>query len=53
MSISSSLLDDNLLQIKKNNDRYAFLCGVFSQFLWGMSNIQLKTYRSFFQMNFL
>ena len=52
MSIASSLLDDNLLQIKKNNDRYAFLCGVFSQFLWGMSNIQLKTYRSFFPNQF-
>ena len=52
MSISSSLLDDNLLEIKRKNDKYAFLCGIFSQFLWGMSNIQLKTYRTYFPKEF-
>jgi len=45
MDTSSSLMSDNS---KKKRDLYAFFMGVISQFFWGISNIQLKTYRGFF-----
>ena len=35
-------------KIKGKEDLYAFLTGVLSQFFLGMSNIQLKTYRTYF-----
>ena len=45
MDTSSSLMSDNS---RKKRDLYAFFMGVISQFFWGISNIQLKTYRGFF-----
>ena len=36
-SISSSLLDDNMKEIKRKNDRYAYICAIMTQFLWAMN----------------
>ena len=36
----------------KKGDIYAYIMGVICQFFWAMSNIQLKTYRTFFAENF-
>ena len=49
MDSSSSLFSD---RTKRKRDLYAFFVGVISQFFWGISNIQLKTYRIFFPENF-
>ena len=46
---SSSLFSDNT---RKKREIYSFFMGVISQFFWGISNIQLKTYRTFFQEHF-
>ena len=48
-SLSSSSSKD---KTKRRRDLYAFIIGVISQFFWGMSNIQLKTYRKFFPNHF-
>ena len=45
MDSSSSHFSDNT---RRKRDLYAFFMGVISQFFWGISNIQLKTYRSLF-----
>ena len=45
MDSTSSLFSD---RTRRKRDLYAFTVGVLSQFFWGISNIQLKTYRSFF-----
>jgi len=37
---------------KKKREIYSFFMGVLAQFFWGISNIQLKTYRTFFPDNF-
>ena len=46
---SSSLFSDNT---RKKREIYSFFMGVISQFFWGISNIQLKTYRTFFPEHF-
>ena len=49
-------MEDALSSSSKNNKHkkeiYAFIMGVISQFFWGMSNIQLKTYRTYFPDHF-
>ena len=51
-SISSSLLDDNMKELKRKNDRYAYICAIMTQFLWAMNSIQLKTYKPYFPKAF-
>lgn len=52
MGLFSSSLSDLSDNTKRKRDLYAFSVGVLSQFFLGMSNIQLKTYRTFFPDNF-
>ena len=49
MDSTSSLFSDNT---RRKRDLYAFIVGILSQFFWGISNIQLKTYRTFFPDDF-
>ncbi len=51
-NISNSLLDDNLKEIKRTNDRYAYICAIITQFLWAINSIQLKTYKQYFPIQF-
>ena len=47
-SIDSSKLDDELLAVKRKNERFATIIGIISQFIWAINSIQLKTYPQFF-----
>ena len=49
MDSSSSHYSENT---KRKRDIYSFFMGVIAQFFWGISNIQLKTYRTFFPDTF-
>ena len=48
MSERSSDLDDEKLLEKRNNERFAYLLGIFVQFLWALNGIQMKTFRIYF-----
>ena len=48
MSEESSLLSDDKYLEKKRNERFAYLLGVFTQFLWSLSSFQMKTYNPSF-----
>ena len=47
-SVGSSKLDDEMLAVKRKNERFATVIGVISQFIWAINSIQLKTYPQFF-----
>ena len=47
ISNSTGLLDGKQKYIK-----YAFFCALFSQFIWAVNGIQLKTYNKFFPKDF-
>ena len=47
-SVDSSKLDDEMLAIKRKNERFATIIGIISQFIWAINSIQLKTYPQFF-----
>ena len=51
-SVSSSLLDDENLKLKRHNERIGAFFAVLSQFIWAINSIQLKTYKSFFPNDF-
>ena len=48
LSMKSSLLNDDLLKQRRQNEHYAIFLGVISQFIWAINSIQLKTYKKFF-----
>jgi drug/metabolite transporter (DMT)-like permease len=52
ISIATSLLDDTQKEIKQKNKKYALFCAIFSQFIWAINGIQLKTYRNHFPKQF-
>ena len=47
-SVNSSELNDELLNEKRKNERFAIIIGILSQFIWAINSIQLKTYKIFF-----
>ena len=51
-SVKSSELDDEMLAIKRANERFAYGVGILSQFVWALNNIQLKTYQPNFPKAF-
>ena len=51
-SIHSSLLADEMLAIKRKNEKYAIAIGILSQFIWALNFIQLKTYQPYFPSAF-
>jgi drug/metabolite transporter (DMT)-like permease len=46
--VSSLLLSDDKLLEKRRNERFAYLLGVFTQFLWALNSFQMKTYNPSF-----
>ena len=51
-SVNSSELNDEMLYIKRKNERFAVIIGILSQFVWAINSIQLKTYQKFFPEDF-
>ena len=47
-SVDSSNLNDEMLAMKRKNERFATIIGIISQFIWAINSIQLKTYPQFF-----
>ena len=43
-SVDSSILNDEMLAEKRKNERFAYVVGILSQFIWALNSIQLKTY---------
>ena len=48
MSEESSLLNEEELDQKRRNERFAYLLGVVTQFLWALNSFQMKTYNPSF-----
>jgi drug/metabolite transporter (DMT)-like permease len=48
LSIKSSLLNSEMLGVRRAKEKKAMLIGVFAQFVWAINSIQLKTYRQYF-----
>ena len=51
-SVHSSKLDDEILAIKRKNERFATIIGIIAQFIWAINSIQLKTYPQYFPKHF-
>ena len=43
MSEKSSLLNDDELNQKRKNERFAYILGIFTQLVWAINGLQLKT----------
>ena len=41
-------MDKEKLIIKRRNERFAYLLGIFTNFLWAINGVQMKTFRLFF-----
>ena len=48
MSERSSDMDDEKLLAKRKNERFAYLLGMFTQVLWALNGVQIKTFRRYF-----
>ena len=44
----SSKMDNGKLITKRRNERFAYILGVITQFLWAINGIQMKTFRIYF-----
>ena len=51
-SVDSSTLNDEMLAEKRKNERFAYVVGILSQFIWALNSIQLKTYKHLFPKHF-
>ena len=52
MSVKSSELNKEELIKKRQNERFAFILGIFTQFLWAVNGVQMKTFRLYFPNNY-
>ena len=43
--------DEDLLK-KRRNERFAYLLGILTQFLWAINGVQMKTFRIYFPDEF-
>lgn len=48
ISERSSNMDDIKLLEKRKNERFAYILGMFTQALWALNGVQIKTFRRFF-----
>ena len=48
MSERSSDMDDEKLLAKRKNERFAYILGMFTQVLWALNGVQIKTFRRYF-----
>ena len=51
-SVKSSDLNEEELQEKRRNERYAYIIGILSQLVWALNSIQIKTYEPWFPYDF-
>ena len=52
MSEKSSLLSEDKYIQKRKNERFAYFLGIFTQFLWALNGLQLKSYQPHFPESF-
>ena len=52
ISERSSALDNAELIKKRQNERFAYILGIFTQFLWAVNGVQMKTFRLYFPNNY-
>ena len=52
MSERSSALDNEDLIKKRQNERFAYILGIFTHFLWAVNGVQMKTFRLYFPNNY-
>ena len=48
MSERSSQMDDEKLLEKRKKEKFAYLLGIVTQFLWALNGVQMKTFRRYF-----
>ena len=48
MSDASSIMSEGKFKQKIKNERFAYLLGVFTQFLWALNSYQMKTFNPMF-----
>ena len=51
-SVDSNLLNDEQLLEKRKNEKYAYIIGIITQFVWALNTIQIKTYEPWFPGSF-
>ena len=47
-SIDSSLLDDDELYKKRQDEKFAIIIGIITQLIWGINGIQVKSFAKLF-----
>ena len=52
ISERSSVMNDEDLLKKRRNERFAYLLGILTQFLWAINGVQMKTFRIYFPDEF-
>lgn len=52
ISERSSNMDDAKLLEKRKNERFAYILGMFTQALWALNGVQIKTFRRYFPDNY-
>ena len=52
ISERSSNMDDAKLLEKRKNERFAYILGMFTQALWALNGVQIKTFRRYFPENY-
>ena len=52
ISERSSALDNEDLIKKRQNERFAYILGIFTQFLWSLNGVQMKSFRLYFPNNY-
>ena len=52
MSEKSSLLNEEEFIIKRKNERFAYILGIFTQFVWSINGLQLKSIQPHFPKSY-
>ena len=52
MSERSSAMNTEALIKKRSNERFAYILGTITQFLWAINGVQMKTFRLYFPDNY-
>ena len=47
-SVNSSLLNEEQLRDKRRRERFGYIIGILSQFVWALNSVQIKTYEPWF-----
>ena len=52
MSERSSMLDSEKLALKRKNENFAYTLGIFTQIIWSINGLQMKTFQQYFMNDF-